>query len=108
MPGTRINAVFHKLGHRFQRIALGIGDDADGVPMIGNAKLSGTRFLFSPFLRRFGHFPSPGAIVNLFNHRYPQFKFEFPAACCGIGILAFRQISGIAAFHKIVTRFYYR
>ena len=24
----------------------------------------------------------------------------------GIGILAFRQLSGIAAFHKIVTRFY--
>jgi hypothetical protein len=24
----------------------------------------------------------------------------------GIGILTFRQLSGIAAFHKIVTRFY--
>jgi len=26
----------------------------------------------------------------------------------GIGILAFRQLSGIAAFHKIVTRFYFK
>jgi hypothetical protein len=25
----------------------------------------------------------------------------------GIGILVFRQLSGIAAFHKIVTRFYF-
>ena len=35
-----------------------------------------------------------------------SFKFEFPAACRGIGNSAFRQLSGIAAFHKIVTRFY--
>jgi len=30
-----------------------------------------------------------------------------PQLAAGIGILAFRQLSGIAAFHKIVTRFYY-
>ncbi|MCG6974302.1 MAG: hypothetical protein LJE66_14275, partial [Desulfobacterales bacterium] len=29
-----------------------------------------------------------------------------PQLAAGIGILAFRQLSGIAAFHKIVTRFY--
>ena len=30
-----------------------------------------------------------------------------PQLAAGIGILAFRQLSGIAAFHKIVTRFYF-
>jgi len=30
-----------------------------------------------------------------------------PQLAAGIGILAFRQLSGIAAFHKIVTRFYH-
>jgi hypothetical protein len=29
-----------------------------------------------------------------------------PWLAAGIGILAFRQLSGTAAFHKIVTRFY--
>jgi hypothetical protein len=29
-----------------------------------------------------------------------------PLLAAGIGSLAFRQLSGIAAFHKIVTRFY--
>ena len=31
-----------------------------------------------------------------------------PQLAAGIGILAFRQLSGIAAFHKIVTRFYFQ
>ena len=30
-----------------------------------------------------------------------------PQLAAGIGILAFRQLSGIAAFHKIVIRFHY-
>ena len=30
-----------------------------------------------------------------------------PQLAAGIGILAFPQLSGIAAFHKIVTRFYF-
>jgi hypothetical protein len=31
-----------------------------------------------------------------------------PQLAAGIGILAFSQLGGIAAFHKIVTRFYFR
>jgi hypothetical protein len=44
-------------------------------------------------------------IVVDYHNRYLNLNSLLLAA--GIGILAFRQRSGIAAFHKIVTRFYW-
>ena len=66
MPGAGINAVFHKLGDRLQWIGLRIGDDTDGVPVIGNSKLAGMNTLFFLFLVYFRHSSPQGNFEMLF------------------------------------------
>jgi len=42
MPGLGVDAVLHELGHCFERVALGKGDDANGVPVVADPELTGT------------------------------------------------------------------
>jgi len=54
LPGTGVNAVFHELSHRFERIALRQRDDGDGVPIVTDTKPSGVPWLAGSF-PGFGH-----------------------------------------------------
>ena len=75
LPRMGIDAVFHEFSHGFQRVGLGTGDNADGVPVIGDAQFTGIGPFFTPF--SFGYSQSDlhallgisiiGFIVNLIN-----------------------------------------